>query len=149
MKIINRRFQREYEEIEKYEAGIALTGGEVKVIRQGGLKLDGSFVRIVNDEALLFNAEIPSYQFAKIENYDPRRTRKLLLHKKELERLKNKITSSGGLTIIPIACYNKGNLIKFEIALSRGRKDLEKKKLEKRKAVERQEKREAKEYLKS
>jgi SsrA-binding protein len=148
MKIINRKFHREYREIEAIEAGISLTGSEVKSIRKGGLKLDDSYVRIMDKGVFLINAEIPIYKYAKIEKYDPKRSRKLLLHKKEMLRLMTKI-ASGGLTIAAKSCYNKGPLIKLEIALVKGRKDIEKRKLEKNRDIKRNEKREAKEYIKS
>ncbi len=148
MKIINRKFNREYREIERFEAGVALTGSEVKSIRSGRLKLDDAFVRIMGDGgAYLINAEIPIYEFARGPNYESKRTRKLLLHKRELTRIRTKM-ASGGLTLAPKSCYNKGPLIKLEIALVKGRKDLEKRKLEKQRDIKRNEKREAKEYLK-
>ena len=148
MKIINRKFNREYRELEKYEAGIALTGAEVKSIRAGRLKLDDAYVRIMGDgSAYLINAEIPIYELARSPNYESKRTRKLLLHRRELTRMKTKM-ASGGLTLAPKSCYNKGPLIKLEIALAKGRKDLEKRKLEKQRHIKRNEKREAKEYLK-
>jgi SsrA-binding protein len=148
MKVINRTYSREYENIESFEAGVALTGGEVKMIQSGGLKLDGSFVRIIDDIPLLYNVEIPKYRYASDPEYDPRRTRKLLLKRDEIERLKTKIASAGGLTIIPVSCYNKRGKIKLEIALSRGRKDLEKRKREKQKDIDRAQEKEVKEYLK-
>ncbi len=148
MKIVNRSYHREFEALETFEAGIALTGPEVKVIREGGLRLDGSFVKITGEGAVLHNAEIPAYKYAPNENYDSKRNRKLLLHQEELERLRTKISSQPGLTIVPISCYNKRSLIKLEIALSRGRKDLEKRKREKTRDIKRNEKREAKEYMK-
>lgn len=148
MKIINRKFMREYKEIESLEVGIALTGSEVKSIRLGRLKLDDAFMRIMEDgSAYLINAEIPIYEFARNQNYDPKRTRKLLLHKRELIRLRTKMTSAG-LTLAPKSCYNKGPLIKLEIALVKGRKEIEKRKLEKKRDIARNEKREAKEYIK-
>lgn len=149
MKIINRKFNRNYQKIETLEAGIVLTGDEVKSIRTGKIKLDDSFIKIMDDNnAYLINAEISPYQFSSNKNYDPKRTRKLLLHKKELIRLKTKIRSAAGLTLVPISCYNKGSYIKLEIALAKGRKDIEKRKLEKDKDIKRQKEREAKEYLK-
>lgn len=147
MKIINRKFNREYKEIESVEAGIILTGPEVKSIRMGRLMLDDSFVRIMNDGPYLINAQIPIYEYARVTNYDPKRSRKILLHKKELIRLRTKMASAG-LTLAPKSCYNKGPLIKLEIALVKGRKDIEKRKLEKKRDIKRNEKREAKEYLK-
>ncbi len=148
MKIINRKFNRNYQEIEKFEAGIALTGPEVKSVRQGGLKLEGSFVKILEDGAALLNAEIPQYRFAKTDDYDPKRSRKLLLRGDELLRLKTKLSSSPGLAIVPVSCYTKGPYIKLEIALAKGRKDIEKRKLEKERDIKREEQREAREYMK-
>jgi SsrA-binding protein len=148
MKIINRKFNREYKEIEALEVGIVLTGAEVKSIRAGRIKLDDSFVRIMDDgSAYLINAEIPIYEFARNQNYEPKKTRKLLMHKKELLRLRTKMTSAG-LTLAPKSCYNKGPLIKLEIALVKGRKDIEKRKLEKERDIKINKKREAKEFMK-
>jgi len=147
MKIINRKFHRDYREIQKYEAGIVLTGVEVKSIRSGRLRIDDAFVRIMGSEAYLINAEIPIYEFARNDTYESKRTRKLLLHKRELLKLKLKM-ASGGLTLAPVSCYNKGPLIKIEIALVKGRKDVEKRKIEKKRDIKIQEERMAKEYEK-
>lgn len=148
MKIINRKFNRNYKEIESIEAGIVLTGGEVKSIRLRRINLDDSFIRIMEDgNAYLINADIPIYEFSRSQNYNPKRTRKLLLHKKELIRLKTKIHGSG-LTLAPKSCYNKGSLIKLEIALVKGRKNIEKRKLEKQKDIKIREEREIKEFIK-
>jgi len=149
MKILNRKFRRDYQEIEKYEVGIALTGAEVKSVRAGRVKLEDSFVKILSSEVYLVNAEVSIYEYARPQGYDLRRTRKLLLHKREIIRLKTKLAGAGGLTIVPVSCYNKAGLIKLEIALAKGRKGLEKKRLEKKRDIEREQKREAKEYLKS
>lgn len=126
-----------------------LTGAEVKSVRAGRIRLEESFVKIIGSEAYLMNAHISIYQYARPQGYDPKRTRKLLLHKKEIIRLKTKISSHSRLTVVPISCYNKSGLIKLEIALAKGRKGLEKKKFEKRRDIEREQKREAKEYLKT
>lgn len=147
MKIINRKFNREYQDLERIEAGIVLNGAEAKSIRMGRLKLDDSFVKILGTEAYLINAQIPLYEYARIPGYDMKRSRKLLLHKKELLRFKVKMTT-GGLTLVPVSCYNKAGHIKLEIALVRGRKDVEKRKLEKKRDVELDQKREMKEYYK-
>ena len=148
MKILNRKFHRDYREIQKYEAGIVLTGAEVKSIRSGRLRIDDAFVRIIGSEAYLINADIPIYEFARNDAYESKRTRKLLLHKKELLKIKVKM-ASGGLTLAPVSCYNKGPLIKLEIALVKGRKDIEKRKLEKKRDIRIREEREVKEYVKS
>lgn len=148
MKIINRKFRREYEPVEKLEAGIVLTGAEVKAVRQGGLRLDDAHVKIVGNETQLINAEISAYKPANQQNYDPKRTRKLLLHSDEILRLLTKIRGGGGLTIVPTACYNRNGVLKLEIALAKGRKDQQKRKFDKQKKIKRDEKRQAKEYIK-
>lgn len=147
MKIINRKFNREYEGLERVEAGIVLNGSEAKSIRMGRLKLEDSFVKILGNEAYLVNAQIPLYEFAYIPDYDVKRTRKLLLHKKELLKFKIKM-ATGGLTLVPVSCYNKHGHVKLEIALVRGRKDVEKRRIEKRKDIELDQKREMREYMK-
>ncbi|GAB4218660.1 MAG: SsrA-binding protein SmpB [Candidatus Microgenomates bacterium] len=146
MKIINKKFNRDYEEIESFEAGIILTGAEVKSIKNGGLKLEDSYVKIFQDGPYLINANIPKYKFDPSQNYKPTRSRKLLLNKKEIIRLITKMKSAG-LTIAPKSCYNKGDLIKLEIALVKGRKDIEKRKLEKQKDIKVATEKELKEYL--
>ena len=146
MKIINKKFHRNYREIEKYEAGIVLTGAEVKSIRSGGLRIDDAFVRIMDGGIFLINAEISIYKFARNDTYESKRSRKLLLHKKELLKLKIKM-ASGGLTLAPVSCYNKGHHIKLEIALVKGRKDIEKRKVEKQRDIKIREEREIKEYV--
>ncbi len=148
MKIINRKFHREYQELEKYEAGIVLTGAEVKSVKSGRVRLEDAFVRLLGSEAYLVNAEIPIYEYARALGYDSKRTRKLLLHRAELTKLKTKIQSGSGLTVAPISCYNKGSLIKLEIALVRPRKEQEKRRREKARDIERAAKKELKEYLK-
>lgn len=148
MKIINKYINRQYAILEKYEAGIVLTGAEVKSVRKGNIQFKNAFVKIMEDGAVLINCEIPIYKFARPENYDPRRTRKLLLRKSELIRLKTKLLAGGNLTIIPLSCYTKRALIKLEIALCKGKKTWEKKKVEKERDVERQEEKEIKEYIK-
>jgi len=96
----------------------------------------------------LINADIPIYKFARSDTYESKRSRKLLLHKKELLKLKIKM-ASGGLTLAPVSCYNKGPHIKLEIALEKGRKDIEKRKVEKQRDIKIREEREMKEYIKS
>lgn len=147
MKIYNRKFFRQYQKIETVEAGLVLSGPEVKSIRLGRINLDDSYIKIIGLEAYLVNADIAAYPYASLASYQPRRTRKLLLRKKEIIRLKTKMQGER-LTIVPLSCYNKGGIIKLEIALVRGRKDIEKRKKEKEKDIKREEKREAKEWMK-
>lgn len=148
MRVANRKFHREYEELEKYEAGIVLNGAEAKSIRAGTIRLDDAFVKIIGGEAYLINAEIPIYKFARPHGYDSRRTRKLLLHKKELLKMQVKIAGGNALTVAPVALYTKGRIFKLEIALAKGRKDVEKRKYDKSKDVKREQQRHAKEFMK-
>lgn len=148
MKVINKKFNRNYQEIETIEAGIVLTGPEVKSVKEGKINIDDAFIKIMEDgQGYLINAQIFPYRFSRTENYNQKRRRKLLLHKKELIRLKTKLKSSR-LTLVPKSCYNKGSLVKIEVALVRGRKDIEKRKLEKKRDIERQQEKEIKEYVK-
>lgn len=144
--IYNKTFRRNYEEVESLEAGIVLTGAEAKSLFHGKAKLEAAYVKIVGYEAFLINAEIFRYQFACGE-HDPTRRRKLLLNKKEILRLKTKIQSVGNLTIVPVSCYNKGRKFKVKVALVRGRKDTQKRKLEKGKKMQRDQERMVKEYM--
>lgn len=137
MKIINRRAQFEYDILERIEAGVQLTGAEVKSLLGGHASLEGAFVRIIGSEAYLVNAQIFPYIYARPEGYDPKRTRKLLLHKKELIALKGK-TEGANLTVVPLAWYNKGPKFKLEIALARGRKEYEKREKKRREDMKRE-----------
>lgn len=149
MKIVNRKFNRDFEEVESFEAGIVLTGAEVKSTKQGGIRLEDSYVKILEDGPYLINAEIYKYKYDGSDDYDSRRSRKLLLNKDEIMRIRTKLSSSRGLTLVPILCYNKGSRVKLKIALVRGRRDVEKRKLEKAKTIKRSIDRELKEYVKS
>lgn len=137
MNIINHRARFDYTIQDRLEAGVHLIGSEVKSLRGGHAKLDGSFVRILGSEAYLVNAHISPYPFARIENYDPKRSRKLLLHKKELISLKTKLESAN-LTLVPLSWYTKGSLVKLEIALARGKKQYEKRDAIKQRDLKRQ-----------
>lgn len=125
MKVINRRAYYDYEILEKFEAGIILTGSEVKSVKAGKIKLEGSFVKIINNEAFLVNSHIHPYQFADNRNYEPTRSRKLLLHKDQIQTLATK-TASSGLTLVPLSCYTMGRLIKLEIGTGKGKKKWDK-----------------------
>jgi len=94
-------------------------------LKGGHATLDGAFVRIIGSEAYLVNAQVFPFIYARPEGYDPRRTRKLLMHKKELLSVKSK-TDGANLTLIPLSWYTKGPLVKLEIALARGKKQYEK-----------------------
>lgn len=131
MKIFNKKATFEYEILEHLEAGVSLAGAEVKSIKGGHAELTGAFVRIIGSEAYLVNAQVYPYNYARPEGYDPKRTRKLLLHKAELIRLKSKLDGAN-LTLIPLSWYTKGPLVKLEIGLARGKKQYEKREAKRR-----------------
>lgn len=137
MKVTNRSAFHDYTISERFEAGIKLTGPEVKSIKTGHVSLRGSFVKIIGSEAFLVNSNIPPYSFARIVNYDPNRTRKLLLKKKELISLKGKIEGAN-LTLVPLSLYTKHGLIKVEVGLARGKKQYEKREILKQRAQKRE-----------
>ncbi len=125
MQITNRSAYYDYNITDRIEAGIKLTGQEVKSAKGGHASLNGAFVRIIGSEAYLVNAQIFPYVFARVENYDPKRTRKLLLGKKEIISLKSR-TEGSGLTLVPVSMYLKHGLVKLEVGLARGKKEYEK-----------------------
>lgn len=137
MKVANRRAFYDYEIIDRFEAGISLTGPEVKAVRDGHVDLVGSFVRIIGSEAYLVNAKIFPYKFARMEEYDQKRTRKLLLHKREIIHLKSRIEGSN-LTIVPLSFYTNDHLIKLELAIGKGKKQYEKKEAIRRRDLQRE-----------
>ena len=115
----NRRARYEYQIEGVIEAGIALTGTEVKSLREGGTDLKDSYAAIENGEAYLFNCHISPYAAGNRFNPDPNRKRKLLLHKEEIAKLMGKVQDKG-LTLIPLSVYVAGRKIKLELALARG-----------------------------
>ncbi|HVF69005.1 MAG TPA: SsrA-binding protein SmpB [Xanthomonadales bacterium] len=137
MKITNKKAYFDFEVREKFEAGINLLGSEVKAIRLGHADLSGSFVKIVGAEAYLINSKIFPYEFGRPENYDPGRTRKLLMHKKEIISIKSKIEGAD-LTIVPVSWYTSNRLIKLEIALGKSKKKFEKRQAIKKKDLDRE-----------
>ena len=124
MRVFNRRAKRDYELLTELEVGIVLTGAEVKSVKEGRIRLEEAFVKIREGQAFLFNAHISPYQLADNRRYDPKVSRKLLLHKRQINKLVQQLEK--GLTIIPISCYNKGRNLKIEIALARGKKKFDK-----------------------
>jgi SsrA-binding protein len=116
----------DYELLETFEAGVVLSGAEVKSVRGGKANLNGAYVIIRGEEAYLVNASISPYQVANTpKNYDPERARKLLLSKKELAELERG-SEQNGLTIVAIKWYNKNRYLKLLIALARGKKKVDK-----------------------
>ena len=137
LRIINKKATFDYTISDRFEVGISLLGCEVKSIRTGHAKLEGSFVRIVDSELVLVNAEIFPYAFASAIGYDPKRTRRLLAHKREILGIQNKM-QAGRLTLIPLSLYTKGPHIKLEVGIASGKKEYEKREKIKKKTEERE-----------
>lgn len=133
----NREAYHNYFILETYEAGIQLTGTEVKSARAGKVTLKDGYVRVADGEAWLLNVHISPYTHGNRQNHEPDRDRRLLLHKKEIERLFSKIREKG-LTLVPTRFYFKGNLIKCEIGLARGKKLYDKRESEARRDQDRE-----------
>jgi len=138
MKIANRRAYSDYTLFERIEAGINLLGAEVKAAKLGHADITGSHVRITGSQAYLIGSKIYPYKYARPESYDEGRTRKLLLHKRELMVIKSK-TDGQNLTIVPVSLYTKGGFIKLELALGKGKKQYEKRAAIKKREQQRQE----------
>lgn len=117
----NKKAYHDYFIEEKYEAGMVLTGTEVKSLRLGKANLNDAFVQIRSGEAFLNNLHISPYEFGNRENHDPDRLRKLLMHKKEIVKLFSKIREQG-YTVIPLRLYFKNGMVKAEIGLAKGKK---------------------------
>lgn len=117
----NRKASHEYFLGERYEAGLALTGSEIKSVRAGQISLAEAYVQIDGAEAWLMDSHIAPYEHSGIFNHEPRRPRKLLLHRNEIHRLWNDVRKKG-ITIIPTRVYLKKGLAKVEIAVARGKK---------------------------
>ncbi|MBI4059106.1 SsrA-binding protein SmpB [Candidatus Microgenomates bacterium] len=141
MQILNRRAPYEYILLDRIEAGIMLAGSEVKSIKNGRLDLSTSFARINNGEVYLVNANIPPYQGGVPENYDPSRSRKLLLSKDEILSWETK-SKQQKLTIVPTKVYTKGQLVKVELALAKPKRQFEKREAKRKKDVAREVERE-------
>ncbi len=128
MRILNKKALHNYHILEHLEAGIVLSGAEVKSIRAGRLDLGESHIRILNGEAFLINANIPLYARAGDKEYDPQRSRKLLLHRTQIDSLTGK-TSGKGATLVPVSMYEKNNRFKVEVGLAKSKKEFDKRKL--------------------
>lgn len=135
MSLTNKKARFDYEIIEAYEAGIVLTGAEVKSVRNNGVNYGGARVVFDQGEAKIIGLNILKYKHDSSENYDPTRSKKILLHKKEVVEIQSKMRSAG-LTLVPIKLYNKGSLVKVQIALVRGKKTHEKREAIKKRDVE-------------
>jgi len=124
--------------MEKWEAGIALHGTEVKSIRNGSVNIKDAFAKVVNGEIYLMNAHISPYSHGNLNNHEPLRDRKLLLHKIEIERLIGKMAKKG-FSLIPLSVYFKKGKIKVEIALGKGKKEYDRRADIKKKDIQREE----------
>lgn len=133
----NRKARHDYHILETFEAGMALKGTEVKSVREGKIQLKDSYVEVRDDQAWLVGAHISPYTHGNRENHDPERPRKLLLHRREVDKLFGRSTIRGQ-TIVPLAVYLKGSWIKVEIALAQGKKLYDKRRAQKEKVVERE-----------
>ena len=118
---VNRQARHEYHIIETYEAGIALCGTEVKSLRAGRANLKDSYAKVVNGEVFMLGAHISEYEQGNRHNHDPKRDRKLLMHKREIVRLNSKI-SERGLTLVPLRMYFKRGKAKVALGLARGKR---------------------------
>jgi len=141
----NRKARFNYELLEKFEAGIVLTGSEVKSLRNGQANLGDAYGIIRGEEAFLLNAHISSYQAASYMDHDPVRTRKLLLHKREINKLIGK-TKEKGLTLVPTKMYFKKGKAKVELALGKSKKGPDKRQAIKKRESDRQLRRTLKQY---
>ena len=137
IKVTNKKAFHDYNILDRFEAGISLKGCEVKSIRSGGANLKGSYVKVVNGEAFIFGLHVSPYGSSGFEAADPARERKLLLHKREINRINGKL-SEKNLTVIPLSLYFKHGYIKVEIALAKGKKIYDKREALKKKAARRE-----------
>ena len=141
--IENKKARLEFFILESFEAGLKLTGSEVKMLRAKRGSLVGAHVRVLNSEAILLNAQIMAYPFARQEDYDPKQTRKLLLHKREILKIQQ-AQETKGLAIIPLAIILKHNFIKLQLAIARGKKQYERREELRRRDLQRESERELK-----
>jgi SsrA-binding protein len=133
----NRKAFHDYFILQKVEAGLALTGTEVKSLREGRANLKDSYVNFEGSEAYLVGTHISPYSHGNLQNHDPERRRKLLLHRREIDKLQGQVVEKG-LTIVPLRLYFKGGKVKAEIAVVRGKKLYDKRETEKRRELDRE-----------
>jgi SsrA-binding protein len=140
-KITNKKAYFDFFIKDTLEAGMQLTGAEVKSIKSGRIKLDTAFVRIIGGEAYLVNADVQIYEKSRPDAYDPQRTRKLLLRRKQIIALETKMTQQK-LTIVPVSCYTSRNLVKLSIGLAKRKKNIDKRAKIQKRDMERETRRE-------
>ncbi len=148
MKIVgqNKKARKDYEIIQVFEAGIELKGDEVKSLRGKTCSLQDSFARVEKEEVYLYNMHIPEFSHSFYFKSEPKRVRKLLLHKKEIKKVMGR-TTQGGFTLVPLRVYfNPRGLVKVELALAKGRHTYDKRRKLKEKTEKREAQRELKKY---
>lgn len=123
--VSNRRATHDYEILETFEAGIVLQGTEIKSIRDHGASLQESYVKVVSGEIWLIGCSIAPYRFGNIHNHEEKRDKKLLMHKREINRLRV-AAQEKGLTLIPLGMYLKQGKVKIRIAIAKGKKNIDK-----------------------
>jgi SsrA-binding protein len=133
----NKKALHDYFIVQKFEAGLALTGTEVKALRDGKANLKDAYVIFKEGEAYLFGAHISPYSHGNLQNHEPERLRKLLLHKNEIEKLRVQ-TVEKGLSVVPLRLYFKGSRVKTEIAIVRGKKQYDKRETERTREADRE-----------
>lgn len=141
--IINKKARRDYEISDTVVAGLVLSGQEVKSLRQGRGSLRDSHAKFMSGELYLIGADIPRYSHSSSNEYDPKRSRKLLLNKREIENVLRKIEAKN-LSLIPTKMFFKGRWVKVELGLGRGKREYEKREAKKRKDLDREAERELK-----
>lgn len=134
--VTNRKANFLYEILEKFEAGLVLNGTEVKSLREGKANLQDAYAKLMKNELFLLNCNISQYKFGNVNNHDPVRARKLLLHKYQIKKIKKSLEEKG-LTLIPLKMYFKDSLVKVELGVSRGKKVYDKRESIKKREVER------------
>jgi SsrA-binding protein len=133
----NKKAFHDYFVLQKFEAGLALTGTEVKSLRAGRANLKDSYVTFKDGEAYLFGTHISPYSHGNLQNHEPERTRKLLLHRREIEKLRTEAIEKS-LTIVPLRLYFKKGRVKVEIAIVRGKKQYDKRETERNRELDRE-----------
>jgi SsrA-binding protein len=135
--VTNRAAFHEYHILDKYEAGLVLTGTEVKSVLDGRVQLKDAYVSVQSGEAWLINAHVSPYAFGNRENHDPLRARKLLLHRREIGKIED-ATALKGMTLVPTRIYMRNGRAKIEVGVARGKKLYDKRETEMRRAIERE-----------
>ena len=133
----NKKALHDYFIVQKFEAGLMLTGTEVKALRDGKANLKDAYVIFKDGEAFLFGAHISPYSHGNLQNHEPERLRKLLLHKNEIEKLRVQ-TVEKGLSVVPLRLYFKGSRVKTEVAIVRGKKQYDKRETERTREADRE-----------